>query len=202
MLTLQLQNFIDSIASTDTLFVAEEILEAPQSGLALTFQELAEVDSRLPHAVDAILSYAQMKSADPELNSFKVSLLSDTVMHWDAARTIETTNEGTVPYLELLWFSYVSFEADPPHAMLGLRKGYVCEHSFGNNESLEFIAKYETGVSPVNLTWLDENFPQWRTRYSMAETLGLESEELLKTVLTTARQAAPIAVNVQDISFD
>lgn len=165
---------------------------------------LRTIDSRLPRLVDALIARVRDLMERPDLNEFFGGTFRDTLRLWTQARIAKTVNYGNIVYRD---FEHIDFiEKNDTHVVASVlvRKCQIESIQDEGGQLSEIVTSTRSFLCDLDPVWLDEVFPGWLMRYSVAEALGTEGKALVDYVFPHQPQSQPTVQLplVDDISFE
>lgn len=167
----------------------------------VTIAELADIDARLPAAIEGQLAAAQdiTKGAAPDI--FFGSLLRDTLLFWEEVNLINTLCSGVIPYRRLVSFEDVCLNEAVPRVSLYLYGGEVSNFTSSQNITIKLVKRTGGYIYMICPEWLEQNYPGWKNRYYAGEALGCSGVDLLEYVLPKDMPTYSVAPDMAQVKF-
>lgn len=196
----QLQDFDELEIIDGLLHARSHIDETPlDKPWSMTLADIAAVDIRLPVAIEAYIAHHE--SNNDFSNIISAPLLMETALYWTGTKLIPT-DWGVLPYHKLCYFREVELAATQQKVVIVVQRCVTKPYTSKDGVQIRHIQGFGGMTRPVDIVWLDNQFPGWKQRYPVALALGYEGEELLEQVLTKEEPSESIALNSQGITFD
>lgn len=158
-----------------------------------TNEQLAAIDARLPVILDRMFNNVRTPAV-PLLTIFTGWLLN-TFKHWDNPHAVCDTTGEKFNILEVTRF--IRFEPNPEYVSIRATC-YKVQYESG----IPYVAHTKVEQISVSIAELEKNFPGWRQRYDIMQSLGVDMDELVATVFPRDSQIKASQIDMHGVEFD